>query len=680
VSTNTRTILSEDACQKFVAANGEMYPDGVDIEKLPNDWWRVSPKQKTARQSHKESPRKEPAGAEIDAGVAKALAHGRILAAIQELPDNANSTAGKNDIFTRLIGVRLMLSEQEQASLLAALGQKLAGNPSVEELRKELDAAWRPRPHKTADPELILKSGRPGRFPSIGPLEVMAMPPPKWLVKGFLERAETCFLYGEYGLGKSFLALAFAITAAFGRPFMGLRTTKCKIVYLCAESFGGFSVRLQAFEKQHPDMKLADVQKDLRFIYNVPDVCKLEDVADLIADLQALGPLDVVILDTWARVTAGSNENAVEDMGVALKNCQTISRATGALVMAVAHPGKDPSKGLRGSSAVPSGADTLIEIVELDGGVRQARVRKQRNGVEGPVFCFELTKIPLGCDSDGDEISSCVVEQRGADTVRAKRQLPASVPPERRYAYTRLRLAARGRIDIDELVEQLKQRLVRDPPGKKDRRSDRARRTIQWLIDNNFADLVGNEVSLPLECMPTPEEVKALAKEQAEAETAWEALNAAEAAGIAEAEQAAAPSVDPPLKSQKAPQRKTRKPRVKPAAASVVTEPEILKAPETGIPPLVAEPAPTVDNTWDDPPAKANGSGQDNVQTLMKQLRTTQERAEKLVNAGVTTPELVTQASIKTLTGISGHQAYAKTLQNEARKWLSAQRAGGNAR
>jgi predicted P-loop ATPase len=78
--------------------------------------------------------------------------------------------------------------------------------------------------------------------------------------------------------------------------------------------------------------------------------------------------------------------------------------------------------------------------------------------------------------------------------------------------------------------------------------------------------------------------------------------------------------------------------------------------------------------------AKSNDPGQDNVQTLMKQLRTTQEHAEKLVNAGLATPELVTQAPIKTLTDISGHQVYAKTLQNEARKWLSAQRAGGNAR
>jgi putative DNA primase/helicase len=76
-----------------------------------------------------------------------------------------------------------------------------------------------------------------------------------------------------------------------------------------------------------------------------------------------------------------------------------------------------------------------------------------------------------------------------------------------------------------------------------------------------------------------------------------------------------------------------------------------------------------------------NGNGRDTtVQTLMKQLCTTQERAEKLVNSGLTTPELVAQAPLKRLTDISGHQAYAKTLQLAAGRWLKAQRAAGGAR
>jgi hypothetical protein len=528
-----------------------------------------------------------------------------------------------------------------------------------------------------------LKGGRPGRFPSIGPLEVATLPPPKWLVKKLLERAETCFLYGEYGLGKSFLALAFAIMAAFGRPFMGRRTTKCRIAYLCAESFGGFSVRLQAFEK-HYGVKLADVQNDLRFIYNVPDICKMEDVADLTADLKALGPLDVVILDTWARVTAGANENAAEDMGVALNNCQAISRATGALVMAVAHPGKDPSKGLRGSYAVPSGADTLIEIVELEGGVRQARVVKQRNGECGPAFCFELTKIHLGYDEDGDEISSCVVEQRDGAAARAKMRLPATASLAQVLVYRTLRAAARGRLSTDDLAERAKRQLPRDPPGSADRRKERVHKAIEQLSKKGFIQVMDDEVSLPPDCMPTPDEAKAAAKEQAEAQAKWEALDAAEDAGAAEGKAAAASATARAAKMRKPRGKPTseRPPRPESTARNTVLSAVTAPAPPAlAAPPQLpasntvesAEPAPTP--VAPQPAANgANGHDKTPEQALTEQFGASAEDAARLL-PDLTTAERIARASESELKARGIHIVNAKRLQRQANDVLRQQRA-----
>jgi hypothetical protein len=62
----TRTFQSADQCQKFIAANAQMYPYGADIETVPRSrgWFRVKPKEKTAEEILKEISAK-PATSEV---------------------------------------------------------------------------------------------------------------------------------------------------------------------------------------------------------------------------------------------------------------------------------------------------------------------------------------------------------------------------------------------------------------------------------------------------------------------------------------------------------------------------------------------------------------------------------------------------------------------------------------
>ena len=82
-------------------------------------------------------------------------------------------------------------------------------------------------------------------------------------------------------------------------------------------------------------------------------------------------------------------------MSVAIKHCQGIHRATGAMVLLVHHVGKDVSKGARGWSGLKGAADCEIEVGRTRTGERFAKVSKQKDGDDSAVWGFELEVIPV---------------------------------------------------------------------------------------------------------------------------------------------------------------------------------------------------------------------------------------------------------------------------------------------
>ena len=84
-------------------------------------------------------------------------------------------------------------------------------------------------------------------------------------------------------------------------------------------------------------------------ICDAPDLLQPDGVRALIRQLQPLGPLSLVFIDTLARATPGANKNSGEDMGKALGHSRTIRQITGPLVCLIHHSGKDQAKGARGS-------------------------------------------------------------------------------------------------------------------------------------------------------------------------------------------------------------------------------------------------------------------------------------------------------------------------------------------
>lgn len=250
------------------------------------------------------------------------------------------------------------------------------------------------------------------RFPVVSAGELSRRPPADWLIKGVLPAAQLVVLFGASGSGKSFVALDMLAAMARGVDWRGCRSRRTRSVIIAAEGGGGVGKRIEAYCRHH-DINADDL--DLGVIVAPPNFLQKEDVVDVARAVKASGGAGLILVDTYAQVTPGANENAAEDMGLALANARALGEATGAVVMLVHHAGKDPTKGARGWSGIKAAADAEIEVARFDGNpVREIRISKMKDGEDGRQWHFKLDIVEVGIDGDGDPVTSCVVVEADA--------------------------------------------------------------------------------------------------------------------------------------------------------------------------------------------------------------------------------------------------------------------------
>ena len=320
-----------------------------------------------------------------------------------------------------------------------------------------------------------------------------ARAPVEWLIKGILPKAELGAIFGPSGAGKSFFALDLVMACATGGAWRGKPARKGGVAYICAEGAGGFRLRIRAHSEHH-GTDLAALP--LHVLGDAPNLLERKDVADLIAALRLLPGLDLIVVDTLAQVTPGANENSGEDMGRALGHCKAIHKATGAMVVLVAHAGKDESRGLRGWSGIKGALDVEIQV-QRSGHHRAATVSKLKDGEgEGDEYGFQLQTVVLGHDEEGDEITSCVLKANAGGPRAATKAEPKGV-----WQQTVLRVA-QGLVDLPGAVTapQLIEAAVAEMPpaddGKKDRRRDNVMRAVEALVAAGRLSLAGGTVAL----------------------------------------------------------------------------------------------------------------------------------------------------------------------------------------
>ena len=282
-----------------------------------------------------------------------------------------------------------------------------------------------------------------------------------WIIKGVLPQAEVGILYGQSGSGKTFFVLDLAATVARGEPWRGRKVSNCRVVYVAAEAREGIKKRMDAYD-QHIS---ADGQRP-DIIASAPNLLST-DAGKL---TEAIGRAGLIILDTMAASHSG-DENSAKDMGLFLAACKDLSFATGAMVLAVHHTGKEESKGMRGSSALFAGADFVMEVFKNEK-EHGAVLSKSRDEAIGTSFSFVLRRVVVGHDEDGDEVTTCVVDPIQKEVAKVSKKLKKLANTnDTRYDFSREMLALiedlayksnTGKVHKDEIFSQL----LHKYPGK----------------------------------------------------------------------------------------------------------------------------------------------------------------------------------------------------------------------
>ena len=325
-----------------------------------------------------------------------------------------------------------------------------------------------------------LPSKSVGRFGPVPIYDLSLAPPMQWLIKGVLPRAELGVLFGASGSGKTFVALDLAFSVARGNAWRDRRTARGRVVIIAAEGAGGIGKRGEAYARYH-EFDLRGI--DLHVIPAAPNFLDNDDISEVMAEIGNIGPVDLVIIDTFAQVTPGANENTSEDIGRALANLKLLYGVTNAMNLVVAHAGKDLSKGVRGWSGLKAAADVQIEVLRHENGDREIIIEKMKDGEDGIRWGFKLEVVEVGIDYDGDIITSCVA---------VPTELQAKVEQER------IGLKRRGRVENHvleimtlfgeqsivsavELIDRAVAALQAPEDGKRDTRRQSVTRAIQAL-------------------------------------------------------------------------------------------------------------------------------------------------------------------------------------------------------
>jgi RecA-family ATPase len=249
--------------------------------------------------------------------------------------------------------------------------------------------------------------------------------PVRYLVDGLIPARSFGAIYGKPGSYKSFVALYIAAMVATGGEAFGRSCTQGAVVYIAGEGGAGLYRRRLALQKHYnvpADAPVFFVKAALNL------GTTLDDRDALVAEIRALNVNPaLVIIDTYARMTAGIEENSAKDTSAAIAIMSSIEAETGAAVLIVHHSGKAQEAGLRGSSALLAALDCelLCEKISAEGAADRfgrLSLTKSKDSEDGIEIPYRATVVGL---SDIDEsLTSLVIEPCAPEEIAAMRKPP----------------------------------------------------------------------------------------------------------------------------------------------------------------------------------------------------------------------------------------------------------------
>lgn len=174
--------------------------------------------------------------------------------------------------------------------------------------------------------------------------QLLNFPPPEWLVENLVPAQALTGLCGAPGIGKSMLALDWALSVATGTPWFDKKVQQGFALYIAAEGHSGLGIRAKAWLDHHgiaPSRAQFGLVKGRLTIKGQADVANPEDIADYDTlfkriDSEMQQSPTLVVIDTLARCLEG-DENQNFDMGSFLNGAERLVEEYDSTVVIIHH-------------------------------------------------------------------------------------------------------------------------------------------------------------------------------------------------------------------------------------------------------------------------------------------------------------------------------------------------------
>jgi hypothetical protein len=281
--------------------------------------------------------------------------------------------------------------------------------------------------------------------------EVKMLDSSHYLVKDIIPNVGLCVVWGAPKCGKSFWVFDLVAHIAAGWSYRDRHTKQCSVVYFALEGQQGFAKRIEAFRQAHNIT-------DIPFYLSCDRIVLPQDVNAVVAAIEAqdFRP-GIVVIDTLNRAISG-DENSAQDMGAFIRAVDRIREAFNCVVIIIHHCGVEGTRP-RGHTALTGATDAQIAIRRDAFSNVVATIEYLKDGEIGAEITSSLTMVPIGTDTDGSAITSCVIMPANPSTSRPDTKVTG-------FAKQALRILAdtindSGEIPPPEVQVRTKQRTIR---------------------------------------------------------------------------------------------------------------------------------------------------------------------------------------------------------------------------
>ena len=241
---------------------------------------------------------------------------------------------------------------------------------------------------------------------------------PQYLVQKLVPRDGITVVWGPPKCGKSLWVQDISMHVALGWEYRGRRVGRGPVVYIACEGERGLRARIEAWRRE----RLETYEYIVPFWLLPTQLNLIDEWSELVASIRkAIGevPPAAIVIDTLNRSLVGS-ESSDEDMGAYIRAADSVRGCfPGCALIVVHHCGHDATR-LRGHTALAGALDCEISVKRSADGLITTEVERMKDGPEGERTASRLQVVDVGVDSDGEPITSCVVQPADGEAVMAQ--------------------------------------------------------------------------------------------------------------------------------------------------------------------------------------------------------------------------------------------------------------------